>query len=150
MFRICLKHPSTSLDQHFHPLDGETTSAFFRDFVQRHWKDGRFVEATEEVDDGGMNRFAANEIDGRRDDLEVFSRDHLPEAEQALRDVQRAHVGIDSRDHLCVLGGNRAQPVAPEELADLRGRGSPGEDRGFDLSFDECLRGFDLCESVEL
>ena len=36
--------------EHFHPLAGEPTSRFLKDFVQRFWTNGEFIEDLEELD----------------------------------------------------------------------------------------------------
>ena len=36
--------------EHFHPLAGEPTSRFLKDFVQRFWTNGEFIEGLEELD----------------------------------------------------------------------------------------------------
>jgi very-short-patch-repair endonuclease len=38
-------------EEHFHPLAGEPTSRFFKDFVHRFWTDGEFIEDREEIPD---------------------------------------------------------------------------------------------------
>ncbi len=36
-------------DKHFHPLGGEPTSRFLKDFVHRFWTDGEYIEDREEI-----------------------------------------------------------------------------------------------------
>ena len=36
-------------DKHFHPLAGDTTSSFLKDFVHRFWTDGEYIEDREEI-----------------------------------------------------------------------------------------------------
>ncbi len=44
-----IQHLCDSVErEHFHPLEGASTSAFLRDFVQRFWTNGLFFETTRE------------------------------------------------------------------------------------------------------
>jgi hypothetical protein len=45
-----IQHVTESLaDKHYHPLAGEPTSRFLKDFVHRFWTDGEYVEDREEI-----------------------------------------------------------------------------------------------------
>jgi very-short-patch-repair endonuclease len=45
-----IQHVTESLaDKHFHPLAGEPTSRFLKDFVHRFWTDGEFIEDRDEI-----------------------------------------------------------------------------------------------------
>jgi DNA polymerase III delta prime subunit len=48
--RDLLQVKETLKTQHFHPLDRDPTSGFFRDLVHRFWQDGRFFDSPELVD----------------------------------------------------------------------------------------------------
>ena len=45
-----LQVKETLARQHFHPLDRDPTSGFFRDLVHRFWQDGRFFESPDLVE----------------------------------------------------------------------------------------------------
>ena len=45
-----IQHVTETLaDKHYHPLAGEPTSRFLKDFVHRFWTDGEYVEDREEI-----------------------------------------------------------------------------------------------------
>jgi very-short-patch-repair endonuclease len=47
-----IQHVSDAIaEEHYHPLSGEPTNRFLKDFVHRFWTDGQFIEDPEEIPD---------------------------------------------------------------------------------------------------
>ena len=107
-------------DQNCHPLGGESTSAFFKDFIHRYWTDGEFIEDRDEIANatgayiyrrphlflGSRNQGLAENIDRY---LEALP--HMREFPESLLRV----VGIESGNGAATIDAETGEP-APVDL----------------------------------
>jgi very-short-patch-repair endonuclease len=87
--------------EHFHPLDGESTSAFLRDLVQRFWTSGLFFESARESEGASgpylyrqPHLFLGNRNLGLAESIERYL-EALPDAQELPESLLRI-VGIET------------------------------------------------------
>ena len=102
-------------DQNCHPLGGEPTSKFFKDFIHRYWTDGEFIEDRDDVTDetgpciyrqphlflGSRNQGLGENIDRY---LEALP--HMREFPESLLRI----VGIESSDDEVRIDSTSSEP----------------------------------------
>ena len=107
-------------DNHFHPLAGEPTSRFFKDFVHRFWTDGEFIEDREEIPNASgpyifrqPHLFLGSRNQGLGENIERYL-EALPSFQELPESLLRI-VGIESGRDAANVDAETGEP-APIDL----------------------------------
>lgn len=104
-----------------HPLGGESTSAFFKDFIHRYWTDGEFIEDRSEIPNASgphiyrrPHLFLGNRNQGLDENIERYleALPHMREFPESLLRI----VGIESGNGTARVDAETGEPAAVDLL----------------------------------